>query len=144
MSPNMLGLCQKVRPEIVIPERNHLIASEDSKEAHKAQKVLQQERRAAKQHSSLLAEAKTLWSKARQKNVPREEREKYVKQLMGVVRGKVQDVVFKHDASRIIQTIVKYGGQKERDEIAAELKGKYRELAQNKYSKVPAPALLKG
>lgn len=55
---------------------------------------------------------------------------------MDVVRGKVQDVVFKHDASRIIQTIVKYGGQEERDEIAAELKGKYKELAQNKYSKV--------
>ena len=55
---------------------------------------------------------------------------------MGVIRGKVQDVVFKHDASRIVQTIVKYGGQKERDEIALELKGRYKELAQNKYSKV--------
>lgn len=60
---------------------------------------------------------------------------------MDVVRGKVQDVVFKHDASRIIQTIVKYGGQEERDEIAAELKGKYKELAQNKYSKVRLDSL---
>ena len=48
----------------------------------------------------------------------------------------MKDIVFKHDASRIVQTAVKHGGQKERDEIAAELKGKYRELAQNKYSKV--------
>lgn len=55
---------------------------------------------------------------------------------MDVVRGKVQEVVLKHDASRIVQTIVKHGGQKERDEIAAELKGKYLALAQNKYSKV--------
>jgi pumilio homology domain family member 6 len=44
--------------------------------------------------------------------------------------------VFKHDASRIVQSVVKYGGQKERDEIAGELKGSYRELSQNKYSKV--------
>lgn len=55
---------------------------------------------------------------------------------MNVVRGKVQEVVLKHDASRIVQTIVKYGGQTERNEIAAELKGHYRALAQSKYSKV--------
>jgi pumilio family protein 6 len=55
---------------------------------------------------------------------------------MDVIRGKVKDIVFKHDASRIVQTVVKHGRQKERDEIAAELKGKYKELAQNKYSKV--------
>jgi pumilio family protein 6 len=74
---------------------------------------------------------------------------------MNILRGNVQDIVFKHDASRIVQTVrsqlithiarllnncpkqlVKYGGQKERDEVAAELKGKYRDLAQNKYGKV--------
>ena len=55
---------------------------------------------------------------------------------MGIIRGKVKDIVFKHDASRIVQTAVKYGGQKERNEIAEELKGKYKELAQNKYSRV--------
>jgi pumilio family protein 6 len=64
------------------------------------------------------------------------ERQKHVKNLMNVIRGRVTDIVFKHDASRIVQSAVKYGGQKERDEIAAALKGKYKELAQNKYSKV--------
>lgn len=60
---------------------------------------------------------------------------------MNVVRGKVQEVVFKHDASRIVQTIVKHGGQEERNQIAAELKGHYRELAQSKYSKVRPDSL---
>jgi pumilio family protein 6 len=55
---------------------------------------------------------------------------------MDIIRGKVDDIVFKHDASRIVQTVVKYGGQKERNEVAVELKGKFKELAQNKYSKV--------
>ena len=50
--------------------------------------------------------------------------------------GKVKDIVLKHDASRIIQTIVKHGGQRERDQVAGELKGHYKELAQSKYSKV--------
>lgn len=55
---------------------------------------------------------------------------------MDVVQGEVKGIVLKHDASRIIQTIVKYGGQKERDQVAGELKGHYKGLAQSKYSKV--------
>jgi pumilio family protein 6 len=95
------------------------------------------ERKAAKPHSSLLTDAKKLWALARQKtNITPAQRLKHVQDLMNVIRGQVKDIVFKHDASRIVQTVVKYGGQKERDEIAVELKGKYKELAQNKYSRV--------
>jgi pumilio family protein 6 len=61
---------------------------------------------------------------------------------MAVIRGHVQEIVLKHDASRIVQSVVKYGGQSERDEVAKELKGKYRELAQNKYSKVCMASLI--
>ena len=43
---------------------------------------------------------------------------------MNVIRGKVKDIVFKHDASRIVQTVVKYGQTAERNAIAEELKGK--------------------
>ena len=63
---------------------------------------------------------------------------------MGVIRGKVKEIVFKHDASRIVQTLVKHGRQAERDEVAVELKGHYRDLAQNKYSKVCLPICLIG
>lgn len=94
------------------------------------------QRRAAKPHSELLVEAKRAWTLARQKNIDKSAREKHVKTLMNVIRGKVKDIVFKHDASRIVQTVVKYGSQKEREEIAKELSGKYRELSQSKYSKV--------
>lgn len=59
---------------------------------------------------------------------------------MDIVTGKVKDIVLKHDASRIIQTIVRYGRQRERDEVAGELKGHYKELAQSKYSKVSTTA----
>ncbi|KAG6864031.1 hypothetical protein C0991_000937 [Blastosporella zonata] len=106
-----------------------------SRESHKVQKALHEQRRAAKPHSTLLADAKRVWSLARQKTIPTAERQKHIQDLMNVIRGMVKDIVFKHDASRIVQTVVKYGGQKERDEVAQELKGKYKELAQNKYSK---------
>ena len=107
-----------------------------SRESHKAQKAIQATRRAQKPHSSLLTNAKSIWSLARQKNIPSAERQKHIKDVMDVMRGRVKDIVFKHDASRIVQTVVKWGGQKERDEIAKELTGSYKELAQNKYSKV--------
>ncbi|KAF4607476.1 pumilio domain member 6 [Pleurotus pulmonarius] len=113
------------------------------REARKAQKVVQDQRKAAKPHSDLLAEAKKLWSLARQRNTSPEERQKHVQSLMNLIRGKVKDIVFKHDASRIIQTIVRNGKQKERDEIAVELKGRYKDLAQNKYSKFLVSKLIR-
>ncbi|KDQ16608.1 hypothetical protein BOTBODRAFT_30530 [Botryobasidium botryosum FD-172 SS1] len=113
------------------------------RESRKAQRDLQAQRRAAKPHSNLVADAKRVWSQARQLNITKEERNKYVKELMGIVRGKVQDICFKHDSSRIIQTLVKWGGQKERDEIAAELKGRFKELAQSKYAKFLATKLIR-
>lgn len=100
------------------------------------QKALHEQRRAAKPHSDVLVEAKLAWSSARQKNLSKADRTKNINALMDIIRGKVKDIVLKHDASRIVQTVVKYGGQKERNEVAVELKGKYKELAQNKYSKV--------
>jgi len=102
---------------------------------------LLEQRKAAKPNSTLLSDAKRAWSLARQKSIPIAERQKHVQGLMNVLRGKVKETVLKHDASRIVQTIVKWGQQKDRDEIALELKGNYHNLVQNKYSKV-APSFL--
>ncbi|KAA1477859.1 ARM repeat-containing protein [Dentipellis sp. KUC8613] len=114
-----------------------------ARESHKVQKALHEQRRAAKPHSTLLTEAKQSWAFARQKNITKEERQKYVAELMKVISGKVQDIVFKHDASRIVQTVVKHGNQKQRDAVAVELKGRYKELAQNKYSKFLVTKLIR-
>ena len=43
--------------------------------------------------------------------------------------------MFKHDASRVVQTAVKYGSAQRRQDIAKELKGDYLELAQSSYGK---------
>lgn len=111
-----------------------------ARESHKAQRVLQEQRKAAKPHSQLIANAKRVWSLARQKSISQTERQKHVRDLLEIVIGKVKEIVLKHDASRIIQTIVKYGGQRERDQVAGELNGHYKQLAQSKYSKVSITA----
>ncbi|TBU44642.1 ARM repeat-containing protein [Dichomitus squalens] len=114
-----------------------------ARESHKAQRALLEQRKSAKPHSALLTDAKRAWTLARQKNISKAERTKHLTALMDVIRGKVKDIVFKHDASRIVQTAVKYGGQKERNEIAEELKGRYRDLAQSKYSKFLVTKLIR-
>ncbi|KAK2463945.1 hypothetical protein APHAL10511_003996 [Amanita phalloides] len=121
-------------------------ASKDSKstqEKHKTQKLLHAQRRASKPHATLISEAKRVWSLARQKNIPTPERQAHIRELMDVIRGHVKDMVLKHDASRIVQTVVKYGSQKERKEIAAELKGQFKDLAQSKYSKFLVTKLIR-
>lgn len=107
-----------------------------TKDTHAAQRRVTHQRRAAKPHSALLANAKIAWSRARQKAISVEERASHINSLMEIVRGKIQDIVFKHDASRIVQTIVKRGNQPQRDEVAKELQGRFKELVRNKYSKV--------
>ncbi|KIM72847.1 hypothetical protein PILCRDRAFT_829556 [Piloderma croceum F 1598] len=114
-----------------------------SRESHKAQRAIQATRRAQKPHSNLLTSAKSIWTLVRQKNNPPSERQKHVTELIDVIRSKIKDIVLKHDASRIVQSAVKYGGQKERDEIAKELEGSYKELAQNKYSKFLVTKLIR-
>jgi pumilio family protein 6 len=109
-----------------------------ARESHKAQRELLTQRRAAKPHSALLADAKRVWAQARRTDVTAAERKAHVRDLMAIVRGHVKDLVMKHDASRIIQTLVKRGGPAERDTVAAELTGQYKALAQSRYSKVRA------
>jgi pumilio family protein 6 len=110
-----------------------------TKKAHVAQRLLTHQRRAAKPHSALLADAKRAWSLARQKTLSKEERASHIASLMEIVRGMIQDIVFKHDASRIVQTIIKRGSQPQRDEVATELRGRFKDLVENKYSKVRGP-----
>ena len=107
-----------------------------TKNPHAAQRQITHQRRAAKPHSALLANAKNAWSRARQKAISKEKRTSHINSLMEIVRGKIQDIVLKHDASRIVQTIVKRGNQRQRDEVATELQGRFKELVENKYSKV--------
>ncbi|KAI6038567.1 armadillo-type protein [Pisolithus marmoratus] len=117
--------------------------SNAARESHKVQRALYEQRKAAKPHSQLLVDAKRVWSLARQKNIPLAERQQHVRNLMKIVEGKVKDIVLKHDASRIIQTIVKHGGRKERDQIASELKGHFKQLVQGKYSKFLVSKLIR-
>ena len=83
-----------------------------------------------------------MWAQARRKNITPKERQQAIRELMDVIRGHVKELANKHDASRIVQTAVKYGSAADRDTIAGELMGSFKELAQNKYSRVSGVGLV--
>ena len=56
-------------------------------------------------------------------------------ELFSIIGGSVKDFVLKHDASRVVQTGIKYGNLEQRKMIARELKGNYYHLAQSKFAK---------
>lgn len=71
----------------------------------------------------------------RKSHVPLGERKELIKELFDITTGRVSDFVFKHDSVRVIQTALKYASLEQRKQIARELKGNYKALAESKYAK---------
>jgi pumilio family protein 6 len=107
-----------------------------SRESHQKQKALAASRKAAKSHADEIAAAKKLWEQLRRKShVKPDERRKLVAELFAIVTGQVKDFVFKHDSVRAVQCAVKYSTIAQKRDIAAELKGSFRALAEGRYGK---------
>ncbi|KAG8938972.1 pumilio domain member 6 [Tulasnella sp. 424] len=117
------------------PKKKKKVTPKTPAESHALQREKAKERRLARPNGEMIVEAKKHWELARQHNLSKEERQKHVNNLMENVKGKVKDVVTKHDASRVIQTLVKYGSQSQRNTVARELQGAYRDLIQSRYSR---------
>src|SRR5690606_518653 len=79
--------------------------------------------------------AKKLWEKLRLTDLPKEERQTVMKDMMKLITGKVQEIIFKHDMSRIIQSCLKYGNEQQRNVIAKELVGHYVTLSKSMYGR---------
>lgn len=67
--------------------------------------------------------------------MPLEERKKLVEELFEIITGKIKDYVLKHDSVRVVQTAIKYANLEQRRQIARELQGTYRQLAESRYAK---------
>lgn len=109
---------------------------ETSRESHAKQKALAKERKAAKPNADSIQRAKKLWERLRrQSHVPKEERKELVEELFGIITGRMKEFVFKHDSVRVIQCALKYASKEQRQQIAEELKGSYKVLAESRYAK---------
>lgn len=83
----------------------------------------------------VIQKSKKIWEQMRRKDLSSEERKRKVEEHQAMIQGSIKDLVFKHDASRVVQTALKYGSKSIREEVAKELKGTYVDLAQSSYGK---------
>ncbi|GFP53606.1 hypothetical protein ACSS6W_001168 [Trichoderma asperelloides] len=111
-------------------------SEQTSRESHAKQKQLALERKAAKPLADEVQRTKKIWERLRLKShVPKDERQKLVAELYGIITGRVRDFVLKHDAVRAVQTAIKYSTPEQRKQIATELQGTYTQLAEGRYAK---------
>ncbi|KAJ9059187.1 Pumilio y domain member 6 [Entomophthora muscae] len=79
----------------------------------------------------------------RNNNLAKEEQHKMVDDMISFLKGQVAELAFKHDASRIVQTCLKYGNQSHKDLIAKELSSHYLSLSRAKYGRFIIIKILK-
>lgn len=115
-------------------EQRSLNKKSKSESRQEAKKV-KLERQSHRPHNDLVQSAKKLWEKVRRRDLPAAERAGPMKELFALLTGKFKEVIVKHDASRMIQTCVKYGSPEQRMQIANEIKGAYADIAKSRYGK---------
>ncbi|KAK6458035.1 Puf family RNA-binding protein [Scheffersomyces xylosifermentans] len=108
-----------------------------SAEQHAEQRKLLAERKLQRKSGQEVQQIKSLWERLRvtKPTPPKEVRDKLCDEIWRLAQDIVLDLVMKHDASRIIQTLVKYSTKERRDVIVNSLKGHYYVLATSSYGK---------
>ncbi|KAG7694697.1 hypothetical protein KL951_003874 [Ogataea haglerorum] len=101
------------------------------------QKKLLSERKLKRKSGTQVENIKRLWEKLRVKNppMPKEVRDKLCDETWELSKDVIGDLVLKHDASRVVQTLVKYCSKERREIITRALKGNFYNLATSAYGK---------
>lgn len=107
-----------------------------SKEQHAEQKKMRDERKMAKPNGEKIQHIKQIWERLRVKQgTPAEVRKKLLEEAWAASKDQIKELVLKHDASRVVQTMFKYSDKEKRLAITKALKGSYVELARSSYGK---------
>lgn len=108
-----------------------------SKELHEEQRKLLGERKRHRKAGYEIQRIKVLWEKLRNKKqgLPKSARDHLCDEIWSLCKDIIFDLVMKHDASRVVQTLVKYCSRERRDVIVQSLKGQYYRLATSSYGK---------
>ncbi|RKP07356.1 armadillo-type protein [Thamnocephalis sphaerospora] len=105
----------------------------EAREARRKQKELQLERRLQKPGQDRVHQLKKYWEKLRRRDQSKEKQSELVGETIELMGDDFAEFIFKHDASRIVQSCLKHGTAAQRIKIAEGLKGHFVELAKSKY-----------
>uniref|UniRef100_A0A8C8STQ5 Pumilio RNA binding family member 3 n=1 Tax=Pelusios castaneus TaxID=367368 RepID=A0A8C8STQ5_9SAUR len=135
----------KQQPKKFTKKRKHEYDNEGERDAPKKPKwnLLKKKKKELKQSRQLndktnyevTIKSKQIWENVRRKNCDKEKREKLISELHKLLHGKIKSMAFAHDSTRVIQCFIKYGNEKQRQEIFEELKDSLLELSKSRYSR---------
>ena len=89
--------------------------------------------KASKPHASEVEKSNRLWEKLRSDKTEGAERERLVDEVLALFSGKVLNVLQKHDAARVLQSVFKHGTAAQRDALMDELQGHVLAVAKSHY-----------
>ncbi|KAJ1939635.1 Pumilio y domain member 6, partial [Linderina pennispora] len=121
-------------------KRKEAATPQESRQQQKKQRI---ERVLAQPSGELKLAARKLWETLRQRDLEASVRSQKMTEMMALLSGHIKEITFKHDMSRVLQTCLKYGTAKQRDQIAEELRGGFVELAKSTYGRHIVLRLLK-
>ncbi|KAI6653271.1 Pumilio domain-containing protein [Oopsacas minuta] len=107
------------------------------------QKKRKEIRQQAKPNFELAKKTKSYWEKLRLKKYDSSKREELIGQLLHELAGKIHLFALRHDTSRVIQTMVRYGNEDQLSRILEELKSHIVLICKTKYSKFLVTSFLK-
>ncbi|EQC36321.1 hypothetical protein SDRG_06426 [Saprolegnia diclina VS20] len=101
------------------------------------------QRKMNRPHYEVVKRAKEIWNIIRERNVEKPKRTALCDELYGLVQGKIYDVAAKHDASRVIQSLLKFGSPAQRSGAVKELQPYILELSKMQYGYFLVQKMLK-
>ncbi|KAK7126147.1 hypothetical protein R3I93_021506 [Phoxinus phoxinus] len=83
----------------------------------------------------IINRAKQVWEIVRRKDCDKQKREKLMKELQELVKGKIKTIAFAHDSTRVLQCFIQFGSESQRQEVFEELKEHIVDLSKSKYAR---------
>ena len=123
---------EDIKKERKRPQNQSILGERAAKRPRKEEESGEEEKPRESQ-DVMLHEAKVLLSNT-QGNVDQLERTKVIDQVFALVKGRLRAVALKHDASRVIQALLKFGSPPQRSVVLDEIEPHIVELAKSKYS----------
>lgn len=73
-----------------------------------------------RRHADIVQEGKQIWNQLRLKQLSKDEKQKLVDQLKEIVGDKAAEIALQHDGSRLVQSVLQFGSDDDRQMIVAQ------------------------
>eukprot|EP00112_Aurelia_sp_Birch-Aquarium-sp1_P011297 Seg2376.2 transcript_id=Seg2376.2/GoldUCD/mRNA.D3Y31 product="Pumilio 3" protein_id=Seg2376.2/GoldUCD/D3Y31 len=100
-------------------------------------------RRETQEIPGLIGKLMSMYEKLRRKDLSKEAKGEVIDEVLSIIKGKENDVMYKHDCVRVLEFCIKLGNESQREQIYEIYKEHNVELLKSKYAKYLVKKLVK-